>query len=133
VKSANLKIMSDEEILMAKARVEDELGTDDTVDNDELDNSVALVVPQFGLDSCSPATLTVVDECLTRAPFTPQFGLVSRSPATPTVDDSLTRASFTPKAGLVSRSPATPTVVDDSLTRASPKSAYELACDAAMV
>ena len=30
-------------------------------------------------------------------------------------------------------SPATLTVVDDSLTRASPKSAYKLACDAAMV
>ena len=96
VESKTLKIMSDEEILMAKAKMEDELGTDGNVDND--DGEVSVLIPlQFSLVECQPSGTgftptadsfhapTVASASGSRAPITPQFGVDIQSPATPTV------------------------------------------------
>ena len=97
VKSANLKIVSDEGILMAKAKMSDELeDTDENVDNDDGEVQV-LVPPHFSLLECQPSGTgftptadsfhapTVVSASGSRAPTTPQFGVDIQSPATPTV------------------------------------------------
>ena len=92
--------MTDDEIVIARAKMLDELGNEEKVDSDD---GVKNTVKSSLADDCEVSLLphapTVASASGSQAPFAPQFGVGIRSPATPTVvDDSMTRAPFTPKS-----------------------------------